>query len=121
EDFLTSIKGHLESNERLLWLFPDILVRDPQRNAREWTKSAITVTRSRKDLKESTIQTIGVTGELTSKHYDHGVFDDIVGKENSQTKDAREGVIDFAKKARPLFDPVTSWGAPSTKDFIGTP
>src|SRR5678815_4449307 len=115
EDFLTSIKGHLESNERLLWLFPDILVRDPQRNAREWTQSAITVLRSRRDLKESTIQTIGVTGELTSKHYDHGVFDDIVGKENSQTKDEREKVWDFFIKARPLFDPG------STKDLIGTP
>jgi predicted phage terminase large subunit-like protein len=114
EDFLTGIKGHLETNERLLWLFPDILVRDPQRNAREWTKSAITVTRSRRDLRESTIQAIGVTGELTSKHYDHGVFDDIVGKENSATKDEREKVWDFLMKARPLFDP----GA--TKDYIGT-
>ena len=115
EDFLTSIKGHLETNERLLWLFPDILVRDPQRNAREWTKSAITVTRSRRDLKESSIQTIGVTGELTSKHYDDGVFDDITGKENSQTKDEREKVWDFLMKARPLFDPG------STKSYVGTP
>jgi len=114
DDFLTGIKGHLESNERLLWLFPDILVRDPQRNAREWTQSAITVTRSRRDLRESTIQTIGVTGELTSKHYDHGVFDDIVGKENSASKAEREKVWDFLMKARPLFDPG------STKDYIGT-
>jgi len=114
EDFLTGIKGHLESNDKLLWLFPDILVRDPQRNAREWTQDAITVTRSRRDLRESTIQAIGVTGELTSKHYDHAVFDDCVGKENSATKDEREKVWDFFMKARPLFDPG------STKDYVGT-
>lgn len=114
DGFLQGIKGHLESNEQLLWLFPDILVKDPQRNAREWTQSAITVTRTRRDLRESTIQTIGVTGELVSKHYDHGVFDDIVAKENSQTKDEREKVWDFLMKARPLFDPG------STKDYVGT-
>jgi predicted phage terminase large subunit-like protein len=114
DDFLTGIKGHLESNEHLQWLFPDILVKDPQRNAREWTQSAITVTRSRRDLRESTIQAIGVTGELTSKHYDHGVFDDIVGKENAATKAEREKVWDFLMKARPLFDPG------STKDYVGT-
>jgi len=115
EDFLTAIKGHLESNELLLWCFPDILVKDPQKNAREWTKAAITVTRSRRDLRESTIQAIGVTGELTSKHFDHGCFDDCTGRENSQSKDEREKVWDFHIKARPLFDPG------STKDYVATP
>jgi hypothetical protein len=114
EDFLTSIKGHLATNATLLDLFPHILVRDPERHAPEWTKSAITVRRSRRDLKESSIQTIGITGELTSKHYDGGVFDDCVGKENSGTKDEREKVWDFLMKARPLFDPG------STKDYVGT-
>jgi hypothetical protein len=114
EDFLTSIKGHLATNEILLALFPEILVREPERNAVEWTKTAITLRRPRRDLKESSIQTIGITGELTSKHYDGGVFDDCVGKENSATKDEREKVWDFLLKARPLFDP----GA--TKDYVGT-
>jgi hypothetical protein len=114
EDFLTAIKGHLATNAVLLDLFPSVLVRDPERNAVEWSKSAITLRRSRRDLKESTIHTIGITGELTSKHYDGGVFDDCVGKENSGTKDEREKVWEFLMKARPLFDP----GA--TKEYVGT-
>ena len=114
EGFLAGIKGHLASNDLLLGLFPDILPRDPQRAGIEWTQAAITVQRSRRDLRESTIQTIGVEGELVSRHYDHGVFDDCVAKENSASKAERAKVWDFFMKSRPLFDPG------STKDFVGT-
>ena len=113
EGFLAGIKGHLASNDLLLGLFPDILPRDPQRAGIEWTQAAITVQRSRRDLRESTIQTIGVEGELVSRHYDHGVFDDCVAKENSASKAERAKVWDFFMKSRPLFDPG------STKDFVG--
>jgi predicted phage terminase large subunit-like protein len=102
----------------LVWLFPEIFEADPGKYP-EWTKSALTVKSSRRG-RGSTIATIGTEGEITSQHYDHATYDDVVGKQNSQTKDAREGVVDFYKKSRPLVDPVTSWGAPSTKDFIGT-
>jgi hypothetical protein len=114
EGFLAGIKGHLSGNDLLLGLFPEILPRDPARAGLEWTQGAITVQRSRRDLRESTIQTIGVEGELVSRHYDGGVFDDCVGKENSGTKAERAKVWDFFMKARPLFDP----GA--TKEFVGT-
>src|SRR5262245_56476738 len=114
EGMLAGIKGHLESNDLLIGLFPEIFHTDPQRQAETWTQSAITVKRTRKDLREATMQTIGVTGELTSKHMDHGTFDDCVGKENSATKDEREKVWDFFNKSRPLFDP----GA--TRDYVGT-
>lgn len=111
EAMLSEIKGHLES-PLLTWLYPDILWPDPARQAERWTTSAITVKRKRR-TKEATIETIGVTGELTSKHYDHGSFDDVVGKENSETRDLREGIKQFVRISRSLFDP----GA--TRDWTG--
>src|SRR5262252_3835758 len=112
EAMLTELKGHL-LHERLLWGFPEILDEEPAKKFDKWTNSQVTVKRKRKS-KESTIEAIGVSGELTSRHYDHATFDDIVGKENSATRELLMGVIDFLKMAQPLMDP------DSTQDYIGT-
>lgn len=113
QDMLREIKGALV-HPVLLQCFPDILYRDPAREAPKWTESDIIVKR-KSHHKESTVETIGVTGELTSKHYDHMTFDDIVGKENSQTREARQQVKKFLQVAQSLADP----GA--TQDYVGTP
>jgi len=112
EAMLTELKGHL-LHERLLWGFPEILDEEPAKRFDKWTNSQVTVKRKRKS-KEATIEVIGVSGELTSKHFDHATFDDIVGKENSATRELMMGVIDFYKMAQPLMDPG------STQDMIGT-
>ena len=65
---LNEIKGHLAS-PLMLWLFPDILYRDPTREAERWTTEAITVKRPRR-TREATIEIIGESGETTSKHFD---------------------------------------------------
>lgn len=113
QDMLREIKGHLV-NPILLQLFPEILYPDPARQSPKWTESDLIVKRTGSP-KESTVETIGVTGELTSKHYDHMTFDDVVGKENSQTREARQQVKKFLQIAQSLADP----GA--TQDFVGTP
>ena len=113
EGFLQEIQGRLEL-PIMFWLFPDILVSDPAKNAEEWTKSKLTVKRKRK-TKESTVETIGETGEITSRHYDHGTFDDMVGKQNFDTREARQKTKKFLLDVRPLFDPGTS-----TIDYVGT-
>ena len=113
QDMLREIKGHL-IHPVLLKCFPDVLYPDPARQAPKWTESDIIVKR-KGHQKESTVETIGVTGELTSKHYDHMTFDDIVGKENSQTRESRQQVKKFLQIAQSLADP----GA--TQDLVGTP
>lgn len=113
EGMLSIIKGML-SNEKLIWLFPDLLYKDPARDAEEWTKSKVTIRRTRR-LREATVETTGIAGELTSRHYDHGTFDDPVGRENSQTRDMLLQTIDFARVVEPLFEPN------STRDYLGTP
>src|SRR5688572_7973903 len=74
EAMLAELKGCL-ADPYLVWAFPEILYADPARDAEKWTNSQIIVKRPRR-TKEATIETIGVSGELTSKHYDHGTFDD---------------------------------------------
>ena len=112
-DMLRELKGHL-TNPLLVEMFPEILWPDPERQATEqWSATQICVKRARR-LKESTIETIGVEGEITSKHYDTMRFDDIVGRENSQTREQLEGAIQFFKDAQGLTKPTTrQW-------YIGT-
>lgn len=110
---LSEIKGHL-TNPWLVAAFPDVLYADPARDAEKWTESLITVRRKRR-TKEATIETVGVAGELTSKHYDHATFDDVVGRENSQTREMLADTINFIRIAESLLDPG------STADYVGTP
>ena len=112
-DMLRELKGHL-THPLLVEMFPDVLWPDPDRQATEaWSATQICVKRKRR-LKEATIETIGVEGEITSKHYDTMRFDDIVGRENSQTREQLEGAIQFFKDAQGLTKPTTrQW-------YIGT-
>ena len=110
---LAEIKGHL-ANPILTWLFPNILFEDPYKEAGEWSQSAISVKRKR-ETKEATIETIGVEGASTGKHYDHGTFDDLVDESNSRTRDLLEKTIHWYQTSQSLFEP----GA--TQDIVGTP
>jgi len=112
EGMLAELKAGLV-HPLLLWCFPDILYADPERQAEMWTRGAITVRRTRK-TKEATVETIGISGEITSRHYTHGSFDDLVGRENYATRELREDVKQFVRSASFLFDP----GA--TLDTTGT-
>jgi predicted phage terminase large subunit-like protein len=110
---LAEIKNHL-LNPLLLWLFPDVLWQDPARQAEKWTTSAITVKVKRR-AGASTVEAIGMEGEITSKHYEHITFDDLVGEKNSQTREQVLATVDWWKKSQGLAMPGT------TQDIIGTP
>ena len=113
EAMLREIKGHL-INPILQALFPEILWMDPAHQAEQWTTGAITVKRTRR-AKEGTIETVGAEGELTSKHYDYMIFDDVVGLENSQTRDQLLRTIRWWQTAQGLTEPHTK------QDIVGTP
>lgn len=110
---LEGIKGKLQ-HPVLLTCFPDILWPDPQRQSDKWTTSALTVKR-RHRAREATIETTGLEGEITSKHYDARTMDDLVGQQNSQTREQVLGVIEWWKKSQGLNVPHT------VQDIVGTP
>jgi predicted phage terminase large subunit-like protein len=109
---LSDIKVGL-SNPDLVAAFPHILYVDPERQARKWTENVIMVQRKR-HTREGTVEAIGATGEITSRHYEHIVYDDLVGKENSQTREELQKSIEFIRLTEPLLDPG------GTKEFLGT-
>jgi len=110
---LSEIKGHLV-NPVLVWLFPEILFEDPQKQAETWATERISVKRKFRS-KEATIETIGAEGAITGRHYEHGQYDDLVDEQNSQTRDQIQKIIHWYKTTQSLFEP----GA--TQEIVGTP
>lgn len=113
-DMLKGIKANL-MDPLLVWAFPDILWADPAKDAERWTEHAITV--KRKAARGHTVEVIGEGGELASKHYHHITMDDVVGRENSQTRERLADVIQFVRLATSLVDDPRT----STVDYVGTP
>lgn len=112
EGMLAELKACL-NNDLLIWAFPDILCKDPERNAPRWTTGQITVKRPR-STREATVETTGMEAEITSRHFDHITHDDLVGERNSMTREMVLGTIEWFKKAQGLTQPWT------TQDVLGT-
>ncbi len=98
--FLTEIKEHLRKNENYRLLYGETY--DP---SLKWNENEITVTGRTVNLKEATVTTTGVGGNLVSQHYDTIYCDDLVNLENSATKYQSDKVIDWWKRSFSLLDP----------------
>jgi predicted phage terminase large subunit-like protein len=77
--FLREIAAHFEYNTELRAIFGD------HYSDRKWTATEITVATRTKNLKESTITTLGVGGPVASGHYDLIICDDLTDRKNTRT------------------------------------
>lgn len=101
EDFLKEVKMHFEANERLREIFGDFV-------GDRWDAQSIEVRGRTQPFKEPTINTVGVSGAVASKHYDIINADDLVDEDNSRTKYQREKMLDwFYKMLLPCLNPPT--------------
>lgn len=77
--FMSQIKSELEINNLLQELFPEILYKDPKKEAPKWSlDDGITVKRQG-NPKEQTVEAWGlVEGQPTSKHWKKIIYDDVV-------------------------------------------
>lgn len=101
--FLREIKGHLENNERLIEVFGPFY--DPHIVAK-WDTHEIDVVGKKHFGKESTIMCTGIDASVTSKHFDAGIYDDLVVEENSRTEAMREKTKTWYYKTwTPLIKP----------------
>lgn len=96
---LKAIQEVFEKNQLFKDLFPEVI---PNSFGESWTQTMMTVPRTATDP-ESTVEVQGYEGELTSRHYQLLLFDDVVGKENSATKDQIQKVVNFYTQSLQLL------------------
>lgn len=81
--FLRQVMREFETNKLLQELYPDIIWKEPKRNAPKWSEDDGIILKRNSNPKESTIEAYGlVDGQPTSKHFDLRVYDDVVTKES---------------------------------------
>lgn len=84
--FLRQIKYELESNDDLKLLFPDILYKEPQKEAQKWSEDDGIVVRRKGNPREATVEASGlVDGQPTGMHYVMRVYDDVVTLESARS------------------------------------
>lgn len=96
---IRAIQEVFEKNKTFRWLFPEVI--PPNFNER-WTQQEMCVPRTSTDP-EFTVEVQSVEGELTSRHYDLILDDDVVGKENSSTADQIKKVINYYTQSLQLL------------------
>lgn len=93
ERFLSVIKQHAETNKVFRTLFSHIIPKKPVR----WSQSELLFNREWIGP-EPTIDTIGMTGAMTSRHYTHLGIDDPVSEEAARSKLVMDDVINRLSK-----------------------
>jgi predicted phage terminase large subunit-like protein len=99
EHMIRTIKGTVEKNEILRWLYQEEL---PTSNCK-WTEKELEFNRSA-SWPESTIESLGRGGTVTSRHYDILIEDDLLAPEDNQSisADMVKTCIDYHKYATGL-------------------
>jgi len=93
--FLRQIKREFESNELLKEWFPDILWRNPQKEAPKWSEDDGLVVKRKTNPKESTIEAWGIVeGQPTSKHFLIRIYDDVVTQESTRSPEMMKKTTD---------------------------
>lgn len=89
ERFLSAIKQHVESNRRFRTLFSKII---PKELRKGWSNESLTFVRDWLGP-EPTIDTIGMTGAMTSRHFTHITIDDPISEEAAKSEAVMTDVI----------------------------
>lgn len=95
KSFLRQVKREFESNGILKELFPDIVWKNPSREAPKWSEDDGLILKRKSNPKESTIEAWGlVDGQPTSKHFFIRVYDDVVTLESVRSSAMIEKVTE---------------------------
>lgn len=99
-DFLNEIKRHLRENETLIKLFGDL-----SQGAEEWSADRITLKREDKNIKGPTVKAAGIETNLVGSHPDLIIIDDPHNRDNSQTADQIQSVVNRFRDCIDLLEP----------------
>ena len=92
--FLSEVKQKLKSQKLIDIFGPQV--------GDVWNEGEINVASRKAAWKEKTIETVGYTGTLASKHFDYIYGDDLVDEENSKTEVQRKKLLTWFYK---ILDP----------------
>lgn len=99
--FLYQIRSEFTNNKTILMLFSRSI---PDLKKVKWNESQITF-RRKKNMKEATIEVAGVGGEITGKHYDLIIYDDLVGPQNITTLDQIQNLKQWYNQTQSILEP----------------
>jgi len=102
EHQLRWIEMQFESNVRLRALWPHRCWDNPRKEARKWNESEMLLPRTL-SFPESSIETIGVGGAVTGRHYDILIKDDLATLDAANSPIIMAGAIEWHKASRALF------------------
>ena len=102
-DFLTEIKNHLQNNEKIQELWPEIA--EAVATPSEWAQDRITIKRTDTNIKGPTVWAAGVESNLVGSHPDVIIFDDVVSRDNVTTPEQIDKVKLRYKDALDLLEP----------------
>jgi len=102
--FMSEIVNNIERNKKYqLWakaicpknkgVIPKL--RSRQKREEHWSIDSITIDRDELNIKDSTINAIGLFGSILSKRADIVILDDVVDQENSNTEEQRQKIKDW--------------------------
>ena len=88
KSFLSQIMRELEDNTFLHGLFPEILYKNPKREAGRWSLDNGILVKRKSNPKEATVEAWGlVDGQPTGKHFSLLVYDDVVTRDSVSNTD----------------------------------
>lgn len=103
ENQLRWMKLQLESNALLRAFWPHRLWENAKRQSPKWSESAFTLPRVQ-SYPEACVETIGVGGAITGRHYDVLLKDDLVTFDAANSPVIMQEAIDWHKASRALLD-----------------
>lgn len=111
------VRNHIMFNEKLIHLFGDFMPELNKKSNKTWNRDYWDIKQRKNPTgsKEPSFATAGTEKEITGRHPDLLIFDDIVGPKNVTTADQRQKVIDYIIQAIPLL------GITGELIMVGTP
>lgn len=113
-DIVKAIKTELESNELLKKLYPDVLYDNPEVQSPRWSDERGLIVKRTSNKREATIEGTGLDTQLTGRHFDILVYDDIVSVNNVTSNEVIQNTTNALLTS---FNLVSRDGK---KRFIGT-
>jgi len=93
--FLAVISQTIATNKRYQAVFPHVRPEERKGHAQQWGSEAIIVERDAPDLKDPTVQALGVEGAILGARLKWAVLDDVLNFSNTLTPDAREKTLSW--------------------------